>query len=157
MHHNRKFCACNNIFTVSNILSFVNTFVFYIPLQLNVVRKSLYKKTSMYLCISSAHLWKAKTMIQRGKEQIHGETISLFVKLQASLKLYIGHQIRLKTNRRKGSLQRYSDGQDPSFCSKFLVMFLEVNLFLNKSYSLSLPACNKTYLIFRTQYCDLVY
>lgn len=46
----------NNIFTVSNILSFVNTFVFYIALKLNLVRKSLYKETSMYLCISSAHL-----------------------------------------------------------------------------------------------------
>lgn len=62
MHHNRKLSAWNNIFTVSNILSFVNTFVFYIPLQLNLVRKNLYKKTSMYLCISSAHLWKAEVL-----------------------------------------------------------------------------------------------
>lgn len=59
MHHNRKVCARNNIFTVSNILSFVNTFVFYNPLQLNLVRKSLYKKTSIYLC---AHLWKVSAL-----------------------------------------------------------------------------------------------
>lgn len=52
-----------------------------------------------------------------------------------------------KSDMEKGSLQRYSD---PSFCSKFLVVFFEVNLFLNKSYSFSLQACNKTYLIFRT-------
>lgn len=64
IHHNRKVCACNNIFTVSNILSFVNTLVFYNPLQLNLVRKSLYKKTSMYLCISSAHLWKVNALGQ---------------------------------------------------------------------------------------------
>lgn len=158
MHHNRKLCACNNIFTGSNILSFVNTFVFYIPLQLNLVRKSLCKKTSMYLCISSAHLWKVKAL----------DNLAILTQNDNKRSRYMGRILafllnsRLLWNRKfftssgqrpiwkKSSLQRYSDGQDPSFCSKFLVVFLEVNWFLNKLYSLSLQA-SKTKLIWYSE------
>ena len=139
MHHNRKLCACNNIFTGSNVLSFVNTFVFYIPLQLNLVRKSLCKKTSMYLCISSAHLWKVKAL----------DNMAILIQNVNKRKRYMGRILAFLSNSRllwnwkfftssgqrpiwkKSSLQRYSDGQDPSFCSKFLVVFFEVNWFLN--------------------------
>lgn len=137
MHHNRKLCAWNNIFTVSNILSFVNTFVFYILLQLNLVRKSLYKKTSMYLYISSAHLGKVKAPWQPGcfntrwykriRSRYMGRILTFWLNswLLWNWKFFTRYGQRQIC--KKSSLQRYSDGQDPPFYSKFLVVFLGVN------------------------------